>query len=111
MTDKAGAHDTNAKIPDYFSFFTNRAAGKGGSEVLTNKIFHEFHDVFSGIGYFEDKYIILIDESSSYHNLKLEEKTSCSPTFSHPFGRYRHSDFFQDHQIKLYDLYNAISQD
>ena len=36
------------------------------------------------------KYLTLIDVSSGYHNLKLDEKSSYFITFSCPFGRYRY---------------------
>ena len=33
---------------------------------------------------------MLTDESSGYHNLKLDEQSSYLTTFSCPFGRYRY---------------------
>ena len=36
------------------------------------------------------KYLTLTDASSGYHNLKLDEQSSCLSTFSCPFGRYRY---------------------
>ena len=36
------------------------------------------------------KYITLIDASSDYHNLKLNERSSCLTMFSCPFGRHRY---------------------
>ena len=34
------------------------------------------------------KYMSIIDASSGYHNLKLDEKSSFLTTFACPFGRY-----------------------
>ena len=36
------------------------------------------------------KYLTLIDASSGYHNLKLDEQSSYSTTFSCPFRGYRY---------------------
>ena len=36
------------------------------------------------------KYLMLIDASSRYHNLKFNEKSSYVITFSFPFGRYQY---------------------
>ena len=36
------------------------------------------------------KYPMLIDASSGYHNLKLDEKSSHLTTFPYPFGRYQY---------------------
>ena len=36
------------------------------------------------------KYLSIIDVSSCYHNLKLDEKWSCLTTFACPFGHYRY---------------------
>ena len=36
------------------------------------------------------KYMSIIDSSSRYHNLKLDEKSSYLTTFACPFGRYRY---------------------
>ena len=35
------------------------------------------------------QYLSLIDASSAYHNLKLDERISFLTTFACPFGRYR----------------------
>ena len=37
------------------------------------------------------KYLTLIDACSGYHNLQLDERSSCLTTFSCLFGRYRYS--------------------
>ena len=39
------------------------------------------------------KYLSLIDESSSYHKLKLDERPSYLTTFACQFGRYRYKRF------------------
>ena len=36
------------------------------------------------------KYMSIIDATSGYHNLKLDEKSSYLTTFTCPFGRYRY---------------------
>ena len=36
------------------------------------------------------KYMLIIDASSVYHNLKLDEKLLYLTTFTCPFGRYRY---------------------
>ena len=40
------------------------------------------------------KYLTLIDTSSGYHNLKLDEQSSYLTTFSCPFGRYSMTAFW-----------------
>ena len=42
-------------------------------------------------GYQAIKYLTLIDASSGYHSLKLDEQSSYLTTFSCPFGRYRYT--------------------
>ena len=39
------------------------------------------------------QYLSLIDVSSGYHNLKLDEKSSYLTTFACQFGRYRYKRF------------------
>ena len=39
------------------------------------------------------KYMSIIDPSSGYHNLKLDEKSSYLTTFACPFGQYQYNAF------------------
>ena len=62
------------------------------------------------------KYLTLIDLSSGYHNLNLDEKSSYLTTFSCPFGRDRYitlpfgvgpvGDMFQK---EIYELCSSMS--
>ena len=64
ITDKADAHDNNTDLPDYFRSSTNRAADKGASEILTNKIHNEFNDIFPSIDHFEGTFTLQVKDGS-----------------------------------------------
>ena len=71
-TDKVGAPENNTNMPNYFRSNTNKAADKGTSKVLTNKIHNELSNVFSGIGCFEGTFGLQVKDGSHCMSHPLE---------------------------------------
>ena len=56
--------NNNNFIIDYFIPGPDREADKRKSAKITNLIHKEFSDIFSGIGYFEDTFLLQVKEGS-----------------------------------------------
>ena len=62
--DRQGVHDGKINMQDYFKSSVNRIADKGASEVITNKIYNVFSNVFSRIGCNEGTFALQVNEGS-----------------------------------------------